>query len=111
MIEALVRWVQTTPAEMCESLKWDQGSEMAHWEVLTNEWGCPSTSVILAHRGRASEGRTRTPTDSRGLVPKGTDLRAHSQADYDVRRPQRPSPPPIRPSISRRTLRCRPRVQ
>ena len=33
VIDALVRWVQTTPAEMCESLTWDRGSEIAHWQL------------------------------------------------------------------------------
>ena len=41
VIPTLVRWVQTTPAEMCESLTWDRGSEMAHWQVLTKGWGLP----------------------------------------------------------------------
>lgn len=60
VIDRLVRWVQTTRTETCESLTWDRGSEMAHSEVLTNGWCCPCSSAILTHRG--SDRRTRTPT-------------------------------------------------
>ena len=49
VIATLVRWVQTTPAEMCESLTWDRGSEMAHWEVLTSGWGPVSYTHLRAH--------------------------------------------------------------
>ena len=82
VIATLVRWVQTIPAEMCESLTWDRGSEMAHWEVLTSGWGLP----VYFCDPHAPWQRPKNENSNRQLrfwFPKGTDLRDYSQADYD----------------------------
>ena len=82
VIATLVRWVEETPAEMCESLTWDRGSEMAHWEVLTNGWGLP----VFFCNPHAPWERPKNENSNRQLrfwFPKGTDLRDYSQADYD----------------------------
>ena len=82
VIDALVRWVQTTPAEMCESLTWDRGSEIAHWQVLTNGWRLP----VFFCNPHAPWERPKNENSNRQLrfwFPKGIDLRTYSQADYD----------------------------
>ncbi len=82
VIATLVRWVQTTPAEMCESLTWDRGSKLGHWEVLTNGWSPP----VFFCDSHAPWQRPKNENSNRQLrfwFPKGTDLREYSQADYD----------------------------
>ena len=82
VIEVLVRWLQDTPAEMCQSLTWDRGTEMAHWEVLANGWGLP----VFFCDPHAPWQRPKNENSNRQLrfwFPKGTDLRDYSQADYD----------------------------
>ena len=82
VIAALVRWVESTPAAMCQSLTWDRGSEMAHWEVLTGGWGLP----VFFCDPHAPWQRPKNENSNRQLrfwFPKGTDLRSYSQAEYD----------------------------
>ena len=82
VIEVLVRWLQDTPAELCQSLTWDRGTEMAHWEVLTNGWGLP----VFFCDPHSPWQRPKNENSNRQLrfwFPKGTDLRDYSQDDYD----------------------------
>ncbi|MFZ2548537.1 MAG: IS30 family transposase [Candidatus Microthrix subdominans] len=82
VIAALVRWVESTPAGMCQSLTWDRGSEMAHWEVLTGGWGLP----VFFCDPHAPWQRPKNENSNRQLrfwFPKGKDLRDYNQADYD----------------------------
>ena len=81
VIATLVHWVQTTPAEMCAALTWDRGSEMAHWEVLTNGWGLP-VFFCDAHSPWQRPKNENSNRQLRFWFPKGTDLRTFSQADY-----------------------------
>ncbi|MEZ5381610.1 MAG: IS30 family transposase [Microthrixaceae bacterium] len=82
VVATLQRWVETTPAAMCASLTWDRGSEMAEWEWLTRGWGL----AVFFCDPHAPWQRPMNENSNRQLrfwFPKGADLRAFSQADYD----------------------------
>ncbi len=76
-------WAATMPHDVLRSITWDRGSEMAHWSGLTLEWGA-DVYFADAHspwqRGQNENGNRQL----RYWLPKGTDLRSHSQADLDT---------------------------
>jgi hypothetical protein len=59
---AMRKAIATLPDELCRSITWDQGAEMANHIDFTVATDIPSTSATRMPRGNAV--RTRTPTAS-----------------------------------------------
>lgn len=75
-------WAATMPHTVLRSITWDRGSEMAHWQHLSMHWGV-DVYFADAHspwqRGQNEHGNRQL----RFWLPKGTDLRRHTQPDLD----------------------------
>lgn len=75
-------WAATMPHDTLRSITWDRGSEMAHWNNLSMQWG---VDVYFAdphspwQRGQNEHGNRQL----RYWLLKGTDLRQHTQPDLD----------------------------
>lgn len=68
------------PPELCRSLTWDQGSEMAHHHAITEATGTP---IYLCHPGRPWERPSNENTNGllRDYFPKSSDLQIYSPHD------------------------------
>ncbi len=82
MIDVAVRWVQPSPAELCETLTRNRGLEMAHSEVLTNGWG-PPIYLLDPHAPSQRPKNGNSCGQMRSWFLKGTDLCSNSQAVSD----------------------------
>lgn len=81
--DRLSAWVGTVAHNELRSLTWDRGSEMAQWENLRAVWGldvffCDPHSPW--QRGQNEHGNRQL----RFWLPKGTDLRVHTQRHLDA---------------------------
>lgn len=92
VVAALVRQVKKLPAELCRSLTWDRGSELAQHKRFT-----VATDVQVYFCDPKSPWQRGTNENTNRLLrqyfPKGTDLSGHSQAELDkvaLRLNQRP---------------------
>lgn len=79
---ALLEFFKDVPAELCRSLTWDQGREMATWRILDLWSGLP---VYFCDPHSPWQRPTNENTNRliRYWHPKGTELDKNSQADYD----------------------------
>jgi IS30 family transposase len=60
VVNALIKQAHKLPRELCKSLTWDRGKEMADHKRFSLATTCRSTSAIRTNRGSAAP--TRTPT-------------------------------------------------
>lgn len=83
VVSALIRQVQNLPAELCRSLTWDRGMEMARHKEFT-----VATDVQVYFCDPQSPWQRGTNENTNRLLrqyfPKGTELSGHSQSDLDV---------------------------
>ena len=81
--DAIVDQVQALPAQLCKSLTWDQGSEMAQHAQLRID-----TGMEIYFCDPQSPWQRGTNENTNGLLrqyfPKGTDLTRHSRGDLDA---------------------------
>jgi len=82
VVAALVAQIQQLPAELCKSLTWDRGAELADHKKFT-----VSTDVVLYFCDPYSPWQRGSNENTNGLLrqyfPKGTDLSVHSQMELD----------------------------
>lgn len=83
VVSALIRQVQNLPAELCRSLTWDRGMEMARHKEFS-----VATDVQVYFCDPQSPWQRGTNENTNRLLrqyfPKGTELSGHSQSDLDA---------------------------
>jgi IS30 family transposase len=82
VVRALTRLIKRLPTELCRTLTWDRGSELAHHKQFTI-----NTNVQVYFCDPHSPWQRGSNENTNGLLrqyfPKGTDLSIHSQATLD----------------------------
>lgn len=82
VVTALIRQAKTMPDELCESLTWDRGHELADHKRITME-----TNIAVYFCDPQSPWQRGTNENTNRLLrqyfPKGTDLSRFTQLDLD----------------------------
>jgi IS30 family transposase len=83
VIAALAAKLERLPTELCRSVTWDQGIEMVNHTRFTYDTGVP---VYFAEARSPWQRGSNENTNGllRQYLPKGTDLRLHSESDLDA---------------------------
>ena len=83
VIDALIRQARKLPRELCQSLTWDRGSEMADHQRFTL-----ATDIKVYFCDPQSPWQRGSNENTNGLLrqyfPKGTDVSVHSQAKLNA---------------------------
>jgi IS30 family transposase len=83
VIAALAAKLGRLPTELCRSVTWDQGIEMVNHTRFTYDTGVPA--YFAEARSPWQRGSNENTNGLlRQYLPKGTDLRLHSESDLDA---------------------------